>query len=211
MQVISALVLGGHWPKKVHLPSFVYWYSLHLCSGTRESISQSRFICQVVCIGIRVMSPLVMGGLLDKVGSSAKFCVLVFMESLLCYQGGPSAKVGSSAKLCVLVFKSSQLWYWGDFWSSKNNRKPLSKQKCVLRKCSAVSQKWWMLELSNLCHYVQHPWKLTNRDFWRSRNTRKPLIEAKTCFEKMQCSISEMVNARSFKPLPLCSAPLKTY
>ena len=26
----------------------------------------------------------------------------------------------------------------------------------------------------------------------------------------MQWSISEMVNARAFKPLPLCSAPLKT-
>ena len=28
------------------------------------------------------------------------------------------------------------------------------------------------------------------------------------CFER---GISEMVNARAFKPLPLCSAPLKTY
>ena len=25
---------GFHWPKKVHLPSFVYWYASHLCSGT---------------------------------------------------------------------------------------------------------------------------------------------------------------------------------
>ena len=33
-----------------------------------------------------------------------------------------------------------------------------------------VSQKWWMLELSNLCHCVQHPWKLTRRDFWSSGN-----------------------------------------
>ena len=37
--------------------------------------------------------------------------------------------------------------------------KPLCQQKCVLRKCCGVSQKWWMLELSNLCHCVQHPWK----------------------------------------------------
>ena len=29
------------------------------------------------------------------------------------------------------------------------------------------------------------------------------------CFEKMLWGISEMVNARVFKPLPLCSAPLK--
>ena len=143
-----------------------------------------------------------------------------------------------------------------DFWSSRNERKPLSQQNCVLRKCCGVSQKQWMLELSNLCHCVQHPWKLTSRDYWSSRNTRKPLSQlkhvfvkmhgvsqkqwmlnlsnlcqciqhpwklivgitgaleihflAKMCFEKMLWSISEMVNARAFKPLPLCSAPLKT-
>ena len=74
-----------------------------------------------------------------------------------------------------------------------------------------VSQKWWMLELSNLCHCVQHPWKLTSRDFWRSRNKRKPLCKQKCVLRKCCGSISEMVNARAFKPLPLCSAPLKTY
>ena len=98
-----------------------------------------------------------------------------------------------------------------DFWSSRNERKPLSKQKCVLRKCCWVSQKWWMLELSNLCHCVQHPWKLTSRDFWSSRNERKPLSKQKCVLRKMLLGISETVNARAFKPLPLCSAPLKTY
>ena len=34
-----------------------------------------------------------------------------------------------------------------DFWNSMNNRKPLSQQKWVLRKCCGVSQKLWMLEL----------------------------------------------------------------
>ena len=29
------------------------------------------------------------------------------------------------------------------------------------------------------------------------------------CFKKMVWGISEMVSARAFKPLPLCSAPLK--
>ena len=33
---------------------------------------------------------------------------------------------------------------------------------------------------------------------------------SKNVFQNMQCGISEMVNARTFKPLPLCSAPLKT-
>ena len=93
-----------------------------------------------------------------------------------------------------------------DFWSSRNTRKPLSKQKCVLRKCSAVSQKWWMLDLSNLCHCVQHPWKLTSRDFWSSRNDGKPLSKQKCVLTKC-CGVSQKWwTARAFKPLPLCSA-----
>ena len=71
-----------------------------------------------------------------------------------------------------------------DFWSSRNKRKPLYKQKCVLRKCCGVSQKQWMLELSNLCHCVQHPWKLTSKDFWSSRNKRKPPSKLKHVFKK---------------------------
>ena len=104
--------------------------------------------------------------------------------------GVPLAKVGSSAKFCVLVFKASLLWYWGDFWSSRNDRKPLSKQKCVLRKCCGVSQKWWMLEISNLCHCVQQPWTLTSKDFWSSRNTRKPLSKQK-CVLRKCCGVSQ--------------------
>ena len=127
-----------------------------------------------------------------------------------------------------------------------------------LRKCCGESQKWWVLELSNLCHCVQHPCKLTSKDYWSSRKERKPhsqqkcvlrkcyrvsqklwMLEhfafvfstpenlligisrplgmtgihfsAKMCFEKMLWGFSEMVSARAFKPLPLCSAPLKTY
>ena len=77
-----------------------------------------------------------------------------------------------------------------DFWSSRNDRKPLSKLKHVFRKCSRVSQKWWMLELSNLCHCVQHPWKLTSRDFWSSRNERKPLSKQK-CVLRKCCGLSQ--------------------
>ena len=97
-----------------------------------------------------------------------------------------------------------------DFWSSRNKKKPLSKQKCVLKKCCGVSQKWWMVGLTNLCQCVEHPWTLACWDFWMSRNKWKPLSKQK-CFEKMLWGISEMVNARAFNPLPLCSAPLKTY
>ena len=96
-----------------------------------------------------------------------------------------------------------------DFWSSRNEGKPLSKQaKCVLRKCCGVSQKWWILELSNLCHCVQHPWKLTSRDFWSSRNNRMPLCQQK-CVLRKCCGVSQKW-WRAFKPLPLCLAPLKT-
>ena len=97
-----------------------------------------------------------------------------------------------------------------DFWSSRHERKLLSKQICVLRKCCGVSQKWWMLELSNLCHCVQYSWKLTSRDYW-SLGTKKKHFLIKNVFWEMLWGISEMVNARAFKPLPLCSAPLKTY
>ena len=69
-------------------------------------------------------------------------------------------------------------------WSSRNERKSLSKLKHVLRKCSGVSQKEWMVELSNLCHYVQPSWKLTSRDFWNTRNERKPLSQQKCVLRK---------------------------
>ena len=97
-----------------------------------------------------------------------------------------------------------------DFWSSQKKCKPLSKQKCVLRKCCGVSQKQWMLELSNHCHCVQQPWKYTSRDFWSSGNEWNHFL-SKNVFWKMLWGISEIVNARAFKSLPLCSAALKTY
>ena len=98
-----------------------------------------------------------------------------------------------------------------DFWSSRNKRKPLSQLKHVLRKCCGVSQKQWVLEFSNLCHCVLHPWKLTSRDFWSSRNKRKPLSQLKHVLRKCSGVSQKWVSARAFKPLPLCSAPLKTY
>ena len=41
-------------------------------------------------------------------------------------------------------------------------------------------------------------------------NEGKTLSKKKN-LEKMKWDISETVNARAFKPMPLCSAPLKTY
>ena len=43
----------------------------------------------------------------------------------------------------------------------------------------------WVLELSNLCNCVQHPWKLTGRDFWSSRNKGKPLYKEKCVWQEM--------------------------
>ena len=96
-----------------------------------------------------------------------------------------------------------------DDWSSRNKGKPLSKLKHVFRKCSGVSL--WMLELSNFFHCVQHPWKLTSRDYWSSRNKGKSLSKLKHVFRKCSGVSQNTANARAFKPLPLCSAPLKTY
>ena len=45
-------------------------------------------------------------------------------------------------------------------------------------------RKQWVIELSNLCHCVQHPWKLTSRDDWSSRNKRKPLSTLKHVLRK---------------------------
>ena len=95
------------------------------------------------------------------------------------------------ANLCHCVQYPWKLTSRDFFWSSRNERKPLSKQKCVLRKCCGVSQKWWMLELANLCHCVQYPWKLTSRDFfWSSRNERKPLCQQK-CVLRKCCGVSQ--------------------
>ena len=65
---------------------------------------------------------------------------------------------------------------------------------------------WWMLNLPNLCHCVQQPWKITGSDFWSSRNESKPLSKQKCVFEKMLWGISEMVNARASKSLPMVTS-----
>ena len=127
----------------------MYWYARHLClvqGGPLAKEGSSATFCVLV---LKASLPWYWGGLSAKVSSSAMSCVLECKASLLWYQGSPLAKIGSFAKFCVLVFKACLLWYWGDFQGSRNERKPLSKQKCVLRKCCQVSQKWWMLELSN--------------------------------------------------------------
>ena len=62
-----------------------------------------------------------------------------------------------------------------------------------------------MLELSNLCHCVQHPENLLV-DISGALGTKESHFLSKNVFWEMLWGISEMVNARAFKPLPLCSA-----
>ena len=78
----------------------------------------------------------------------------------------------------------------------------LNKNVC-LRKCCVISQKWWMLELSNLCHCVQHPWKLTNRDYWSPRNKGKQLSKLTHVFRKCSGASQNTVKAGAFKPLSI--------
>ena len=70
------------------------------------SIGQRRFICQVLCSGMQVISALVLGGPLAKVGSSAKFCVVVFKASLLWYLG---CSIGQSRFICQVLCSGMQV------------------------------------------------------------------------------------------------------
>ena len=114
-------------------------------------------------------------------GRSAKFVLI--LTTRYQYWGVDPPNLNSSWPLCHCVHHPWKLTSI-DYWSSRNEWQPLSKLKHVLRKCSGVSQKWWMLELSNLCHYVQLPWKLTSGYFWSSRNDRKPLSQQKCVLRK---------------------------
>ena len=72
-----------------------------------------------------------------------------------------------------------------DFWSSRKHKKTTFSAKNVCwENAVGYLRNWWMLELSNLCHCVQHPWKLTSRDYWSSRNKWKPLSKLKHVFRK---------------------------
>ena len=73
----------------------------------------------------------------------------------------------------------------------------LSRNVFWKKRCG-VSQKWWMLELSNLSHCFQLQRKLTSRDFWSSKNEKKPLSKQKCVLKKCCRDITEMVNVRDF-------------
>ena len=66
----------------------------------------------------------------------------------------------------------------------RNERKPLSKLKHVWENAIGYLRKQKMLEISNLCHFVLHPWKLTSIHFWSPRNERKPLSKQNCVLRK---------------------------
>ena len=102
------------------------------------------------------------------------------------------------------MFSTPENLLVGNFWSSQNECKPFSKQKCVLRICCRVSQKQCLLELSNLCHCVQNPWKLTSRDYGSSRHERKPLSKLKYVFRNCSGVSQKWWMLEFSKSLPLC-------
>ena len=76
MQVISALVLGGPLARVGLSAKFcvvVIQGISALVLGAGGSIGQSKVICQLLCSGMQVISALVLGGPLARVGLSAKF------------------------------------------------------------------------------------------------------------------------------------------
>ena len=103
-----------------------------------------------------------------------------------------------NAAFQTIVFSTAENLLVEDFWSSRNKRKPLYKQRCVLRKSCGESQKQWMLELSNLCHCVQHPQKLTSWGFWSPRNERKPFSK-QTCVLRKWCGYLRNSECWSFQ------------
>ena len=102
-------------------------------------MAKNWFICQVVCTSIQGISAL-SGGTSAKVGSCAKYGVLVFKASMF-YLQGPSAKVGSSAKLCALVFKGISALSGGSICQSMFICQVL---------CTGIQGKYHLLELKSV-------------------------------------------------------------
>ena len=82
------------------------------------SISQSRFICKVVCTSIQCISAQLWGSICQSTFVCQVLCTGIQGISGVLW-GGPLAKVGSFAKCCVLVFRASMLYSWGVHWPKK--------------------------------------------------------------------------------------------
>ena len=98
-----------------------------------------------------------------------------------------------------------------DFWSTRNKSKSLSKQECFEKMLWGITETVNARSFQTFAIVFSTPENLLVGISVALGMESKPLSKQKMCFEKMLWGISEMVGARAFKPLPLCSAPLKTY
>ena len=89
---------GGQFSKVCSSAKFgVVVFMASILNSPGGSISQSRFVCQFLCTGMQGISALLPGGLSATVCSSAKFGVVVFKASLLCY---PGRSISQSRFIC---------------------------------------------------------------------------------------------------------------
>ena len=101
---ICSIHQGVHLPKYVCLPSIVYWYSRHLCSIWGVHLPKCVHLPSVVYWHSRHLCS-IQGGPSAKVGSSAKFGVVVFKASILNSLGG---SIGQSRFICQVWCSSIQ-------------------------------------------------------------------------------------------------------
>ena len=135
----------------------------------------------------------------------AKMC----FEKML--QGISEMVNARACKPLPLCFSTPENLLLVDIWSSQEWHESHFVSKNVFWENAAgyLRNGEW-LELANLCHCVQYPWTLTSRDFSGALGTQESHFVSKNVVLRKCCGvISEMVNARAFKPLPFCSATLE--
>ena len=133
---------------------------------------------------------------------SAKMC---FEKMLWDISDTMSARAFKPLPLYSTPFEKLLVGISGALWKKG---KPPFKVGHFFREYSRVTQKWWVLEISKLCHCVQHPWKFTSKDFWSSRNKRKPLFQQKCVLRK---AVGYLRNCKCLTTLPLCWDSLESY
>ena len=96
------------------------------------------------------------------------------------------------------------------FWSSRIERKPLSKQKCVLRYClEGISETVNAIAFKLFAIVFSSPENLLVGISGALAIKGKPLSKQKCVLRIHWKGISETVNSIAFKPLLLCSAPFE--
>ena len=133
--ISTQLPRGVHQSKYVCLPSFVYWFSRHLCSinwggplakeGSSDKYEHTsklllnNFWCNCLQeIHSHMGGPLAKEGSSDKYEHTSKLLLNIFQCNCLHQEihshfwgvGGPLANIGSSANFGVLVFKAFMLY-----------------------------------------------------------------------------------------------------